>query len=93
MTMVTGEADSARQPRAMRSELLRQIWISRTDYLYVLARHRGDADRHRLPIYYTIDLSSTKRPPGLQLRDKIFVGVDNYSAISQRGFWRVTLTQ
>jgi len=44
------------------------------------------------PIYYTIDLSFFKTPPGLQLRDKIFVGTENYSAIlSSEVFWKVTL--
>ena len=33
------------------------------------------------PIYYTVELSFFKTPPGLQLRDKIFVGLDNYIAI------------
>ena len=43
------------------------------------------------PIYYTIDLSFFKTPPGLQLRDKTFVGFDNYTAILTSDlFWRVT---
>ena len=33
------------------------------------------------PIYYTIDLSFFNTPPSLQLRDKKFVGIDNYSLI------------
>ena len=92
MTMVTGEADSARQPRAMRSDLLRQIWINRADYLYVLPAIVVMLIVIAYPIYYTIDLSFYKTPPGLQLRDKIFVGVDNYTAIlTSDVFWRVTL--
>ena len=30
------------------------------------------------PIYYTIELSFFKTPANLQMRDKIFVGLDNY---------------
>ena len=30
------------------------------------------------PVYYTIDLSFFRTPPSLQLKDKIFVGLDNY---------------
>jgi multiple sugar transport system permease protein len=81
MTMVTGEADSARQQQAMRSDLLRQIWINRADYLYVLPAIVVMLIVIAYPIYYTVDLSFYKTPPGLQLRDKIFVGVDNYTAI------------
>ena len=92
MTMVTGEANSARQPRAMRSDLLRQIWINRADYLYVLPAIVVMLIVIAYPIYYTVELSFFKTPPGLQLRDKSFVGVDNYTAIlTSDVFWRVTL--
>ena len=44
------------------------------------------------PIYYTVELSFFNTPPGLQLRDKTFVGLDNYVAIlTSDVFWRVTL--
>ena len=72
MTTVTGEAGAARQPRATRSDLLRQIWISRADYLYVLPAIVVMLVVIAYPIYYTVDLSFFKTPPGLQLRDKIF---------------------
>jgi multiple sugar transport system permease protein len=92
MTMATGEADSARQQQAMRSDLLRQVWINRADYLYVLPAIVVMLIVIAYPIYYTVDLSFYKTPPGLQLRDKIFVGVDNYTAIlTSDVFWRVTL--
>ena len=43
------------------------------------------------PIYYTIDLSFFRTPPGLQLKDKIFVGFDNYKTIlTSDVFWTVT---
>ena len=92
MTMATGEPDPVRQQRSARSDLLRRIWVSRADYLYVLPAIVAMLIVIAYPIYYTIDLSFYKTPPGLQLRDKIFVGVDNYTAIlSSDVFWRVTL--
>ena len=43
------------------------------------------------PIYYTIDLSFFDTPPGLQLRDKKFIGFANYTAILTSALsWRVT---
>lgn len=91
MTTVTGEAVSAR-PRAMRSDLLRQIWINRADYLYVLPAIVAMLIVIAYPIYYTVELSFFKTPPGLQLKDKTFVGLDNYTAIlTSDVFWRVTL--
>ena len=43
------------------------------------------------PIYYTIELSFFNTPPSLQLRDKVFVGFDNYTLILNSDvFWRVT---
>ena len=92
MTTVTGEADSARKPRAIRSDVLRQIWINRADYLYVLPALVVMLIVIAYPIYYTVELSFFKTPPGLQLRDKTFVGLDNYLAIlTSDVFWRVTL--
>ncbi len=89
MTMVTGEAG---RPRATRVDLLRQMWISRFDYLYVLPAIVVMLVVIAYPIYYTVDLSFFKTPPGLQLKDKSFVGVDNYTAIlTSEVFWRVTL--
>ena len=44
-----------------------------------------------IPIYYTIDLSFFNTPPSLQLRDKNFIGLDNYALILNSDvFWRVT---
>ena len=65
---------------------------SRADYLYVLPAIVVMLVVIAYPIYYTIDLSFFKTPPGLQLSDKIFVGLDNYTAIlTSDVFWRVTL--
>ena len=92
MTMVKGEAGPARQPRAKRTDLLRQIWSSRADYLYVLPAIVVMLVVIAYPIYYTVELSFFKTPPGLQLRDKTFIGLDNYVAIlTSAVFWRVTL--
>ena len=64
----------------------------RADYLYVLPAIVVMLIVIAYPIYYTIDLSFFKTPPGLQLRDKIFVGFDNYTPIlTSDVFWRVTL--
>ncbi|HWA19888.1 MAG TPA: sugar ABC transporter permease [Devosia sp.] len=91
MTTVTGQADTAIRTRA-RSDIFRQIWINRADYIYVLPAIVVMLIVIAYPIYYTIDLSFFKTPPGLQLRDKIFVGVDNYKAIlTSDVFWRVTV--
>jgi multiple sugar transport system permease protein len=92
MTMVTGQGDPARKPPAQRPSLFRQMWVNRADYFYVLPAILAMLVVIAYPIYYTIDLSFFKTPPGLQLRDKIFVGMDNYRAIlTSDVFWRVTL--
>ena len=71
--------------------MLRQVWAHRADYLYVLPAIVVMLIVIAYPIYYTIELSFFKTPPGLQLRDKIFVGFDNYTAIlTSDVFWRVT---
>ena len=58
-------------------DVLRQVWINRADYLYVLPAIVVMLIVIAYPIYYTIELSFFKTPPGLQLRDKIFIGADN----------------
>lgn len=92
MTTVTGPADAPRRTDATRPGILRQIRASRADYLYVLPAIVVMLVVIAYPVYYTIDLSLFRTPPGLQLRDKIFIGLDNYSAIlASDVFWRVTL--
>ena len=92
MTTVTGHANAPRRTRAVRSGILRQMWASRADYLYVLPAIVVMLVVIAYPIYYTADLSFFKTPPGLQLKDKSFVGVDNYTAIlTSSVVWRVTL--
>ena len=92
MTTVTGRADARGRSHAVRPAVLRQIWASRADYLYVLPAIVVMMVVIAYPIYYTIDLSLFKTPPGLQLRDKTFIGLDNYTSIlTSDVFWRVTL--
>lgn len=92
MTTLAGPASAPRRDIPPRPSILRQMWNSRADYLYVLPAIVVMLIVIAYPIYYTIDLSFFKTPPGLQLRDKIFVGADNYTAIlSSEVFWRVTL--
>jgi len=92
MTIVSGQADAPRGTQLARAGILRQMWVSRADYAYVLPAIVVMLIVIAYPIYYTIDLSFFKTPPGLQLKDKIFVGLDNYTAIlSSEVFWRVTL--
>ncbi len=91
MTIVTGQAEARRRLQPAGSGVLRQIWQHRADYAYVLPAIVVMLIVIAYPIYYTIELSFFKTPPGLQLRDKIFIGVDNYTAIlTSEVFWQVT---
>ena len=92
MTIVTGQAGASSKSVAARTNLPRKVWQHRADYAYVLPAILVMLIVIAYPIYYTIDLSFFKTPPGLQLRDKVFVGLDNYTAIlTSDVFWRVTL--
>lgn len=89
--MVAGQAKVSRTSGPARSGTFRQIWEHRTDYFYVLPALVVMLIVIAYPIYYTIELSFYQTPPGLQLRDKIFIGFDNYTAILSSGvFWKVT---
>ena len=92
MTPATGEAVTDAQRRAYHVGLLQRIWASRADYFYVLPAIVVMLVVIAYPIYYTVDLSFFKTPPGLQLRDKSFIGLENYTTIlTSDVFWRVTL--
>jgi ABC-type sugar transport systems, permease components len=92
MTTMTGQLSSASEHLTRRPNILRQMWTSRGDYLYVLPAIVVMLVVIAYPIYYTIDLSFFKTPPGLQLRDKIWVGTDNYTQIlTSEVFWKVTV--
>jgi multiple sugar transport system permease protein len=91
VTIVTGKAEAGRRLQLARPSVLGEIWEHRADYAYVLPSLVVMLIVIAYPIYYTIELSFFKTPPGLQLRDKIFNGVDNYTTIlTSPVFWKVT---
>lgn len=92
MTAVTSRPHVSGRKGTRRAGILRKIWASRTDYLYVLPAILVMLIVIAYPIYYTLDLSFFKTPPSLQLKDKVFVGLDNYKAIlSSDVVWRVSV--
>lgn len=91
MTTATGLADAPLREKTKHPSIFRQAWTHRTDYLYVLPAIVVMLIVIAYPIYYTVDLSFFNTPPSLQLRDKVFVGFDNYALILNSDvFWRVT---
>lgn len=69
----------------------RRIWLARADYAYVAPALAVMLLVIAYPVYYTIELSFFKTPASLQLKDKIFVGFDNYRTIlNSAEFWKVT---
>ncbi|VDS04197.1 Trehalose transport system permease protein SugA [Devosia equisanguinis] len=92
MTIASAGVGATRKDATARPSVFQQMWTNRADYLYVLPAIIVMLIVIAYPIYYTIELSFFKTPPGLQLRDKIFVGTENYSAIlSSDVFWKVTI--
>src|SRR3569832_2126803 len=92
MTTVTSQAEAPRKSVAARTTLAHKVWQHRADYAYVLPAIIVMLIVIGYPIYYTIDLSFFKTPPGLQLKDKIFIGLDNNTSIlTSEVFWKVTL--
>jgi multiple sugar transport system permease protein len=86
-----GEAERSDRSGFARSGLPQRFWEHRVDYLYVLPAILVMLVVIAYPVYYTIELSFFKTPANLQLRDKIFVGVDNYTTIlTSEVFWNVT---
>jgi len=74
-----GAASSLTTGRAhRRANILSRIVAHRTDYLYVLPALIVMLVVIAFPIYYTIELSFFRTPPNLQMRDKIWTGLDNY---------------
>jgi multiple sugar transport system permease protein len=79
------------RPAARRPGLLAQAWAQRADYLYVGPALAAMLLVIAYPIYYTVELSFYHTPPSLQLRDRQFVGLDNYATIlGSAQFWAVT---
>ena len=94
VTIATGQqtAALAPAPRQKRTALLQRIIEHRTDYLYVLPALLVMVVVIGYPIYYTIELSFFKTPPNLQMKDKIFTGLDNYALIlSSSSFHETTV--
>ncbi len=72
--------------------VLQRAWIHRADYLYVLPALVVMLVVIAYPVYYTSRSPSSNTPPSLQLKDKEFIGIDNYTLIlSSEVFWQVTL--
>ena len=91
MTTVTGQTRPLGLTEPVRANLAQRMWNHRGDYGYVLPAIVVMLIVIAYPVYYTIDLSFFQTPPGLQLRDRIFIGVDNYTAIlTSPVFWKVT---
>ena len=89
--MVSDQVPSSGAAARARPNLGRRIWDHRADYGYVLPAIVVMLIVIAYPVYYTIELSFFETPASLQLRDKIFNGVDNYETIVTSGtFWKVT---
>ncbi|WP_342358692.1 sugar ABC transporter permease [Terrarubrum flagellatum] len=92
MTAATSLAEANPRPGSTFFASLRRAWDHRADYLYVAPALVVMLIVIAYPIYYTVELSFFNTPPSLQLRDKEFIGLDNYSVIlGSDVFWRVTL--
>ncbi len=76
-------------PRA--PTLAQRVVIHRADYAYVLPALIVMMIVIAYPIWFTIDMSFYKTPASLNLRDRSFVGLQNYSTILKApAFWAVT---
>jgi multiple sugar transport system permease protein len=94
MSTVQGQAVFRDVPAAApkRVGFFRKVYNARADYLYVLPALVVMLIVIAYPVYYTVELSFFKTPASLQLKDKIFIGLDNYAYLLQLpAFWRVTL--
>ena len=90
--MATRPAENSARTISQSAGVFRRTWVHRADYLYVLPAIVVMLIVIAYPVYYTVELSFYNTPPSLQLRDKIFVGLDNYSLIlGSDVFWQVTL--
>ena len=92
MTVATGLAHAAPARRRKIGVAFQDVVSHWADYLYVLPAILVMLVVIAYPIYYTVELSFFNTPPSLQLRDKTFVGLGNYSLIlGSDVFWRVTV--
>jgi multiple sugar transport system permease protein len=83
VSIATGQGTAALAPAIVpkRTGFLQRVVNHRSDYLYVLPALAVMMVVIAYPIYYTIELSFFKTPANLQMKDKIFVGLDNYVTI------------
>ncbi len=88
MTVASGQTTL----RPKRSGLLTRILAHRDDYFYVLPALIVMMIVIAYPIYYTIELSFYKTPPNLQMKDKVFDGLNNYATVlASESFRAVTI--
>lgn len=83
MSIATGRAAGPLTTAALRRKpnVFRRIIEHRNDYLYVLPALLVMLVVIAYPIYYTIELSFFRTPPNLQMRDKIWTGLSNYTTV------------
>lgn len=94
MSSISSQAGYAAKADAIpkRPNILRRVISHWADYLYVLPALTVMLIVIAYPIYYTVELSFFKTPPNLQMKDKVFVGLDNYVQIlTSESFRSVTL--
>jgi multiple sugar transport system permease protein len=94
VSTATGQPAFAGVPAAApkRAGLLRRIYEHRTDYIYVLPALAVMILVIGYPVYYTIELSFFKTPSNLQMKDKVFIGLDNYvTLLGMESFHSVTI--
>jgi multiple sugar transport system permease protein len=83
VSIATGHdtAAAAAAGRKVRRGVLGQVVDARFDYLYVLPALAVMMVVIAYPIWYTVELSFYKTPPNLQMKDKVFDGLNNYRTI------------
>lgn len=94
MSTVAGKLEAApgRAAAPGRSGFLRRVVQHRADYLYIAPAILVMLFVIAYPVWYTVELSFFKTPANLQMKDKVFVGLDNYAAIlASKSFREVTL--
>jgi multiple sugar transport system permease protein len=94
VSIATGQATAAINAAApaRRASLLRRIFSSRWDYVYVAPALIVMLVVIAYPIYYTIELSFFRTPANLQMQDKIWTGIDNYvTVLNSSSFHEVTV--
>lgn len=94
MTVATDHASAELAPERLRarSGILERTIKHRADYLYVLPALVVMLVVIAYPIYYTIELSFFDTPPTLQMKDKVWTGLENYSTVlTSSSFHAVTV--